>query len=167
MCISWARKRRVMAYKQYTYSNAQAQLSVPRMSSTEAKRPGIMFGRTRSDAMQSLEATEGPIGRSLAAEETEGHDAGEEIEADPKPKFQANLVCGIFDERPFFPSVLFLSTALGAFVMLTEQRSILIDMSGSAWFFTLFFQRLVCGDTQLLDVLPSFRSRTDGPSEIC
>lgn len=131
-----------MAYNQYAYSNAQAPLSVPRMSSTEAKRPGIMFGRTRSDAMQSLEATEGPIGRSLAAEETEGHDAGEEIEADPKPKFQANLVCGIFDERPFFPSVLFLSTALGAFVMLTEQRSILIDMSGFAWFFTLFFSAL-------------------------
>eukprot|EP00435_Cladocopium_sp_Y103_P062724 s554_g24.t1 len=132
----------IMAYNQYAYSNAQAPLSVPRMSSTEAKRSGIMFGRTRSDAMQSLEATEGPIGRSLAAEEAEGHDAGEEIEADPKPKFQANLVCGIFDERPFFPSVLFLSTALGAFVMLTEQRSILIDMSGSAWFFTFFFTAL-------------------------
>ena len=41
---------------------------------------------------------------------------------------------GIFDERPFFPSVLFLSTALGAFCMLTEQRSIMIDMLlGQVW----------------------------------
>lgn len=34
----------------------------------------------------------------------------------------------MFDERPFFPSVLFVSTLAGAMCMLTEQRSIMIDM---------------------------------------
>ena len=42
--------------------------------------------------------------------------------------FCSSLKRGIFDERPFFPSVLFFSTALGALCMLTEQRSIMTDM---------------------------------------
>ncbi|CAJ1458055.1 unnamed protein product [Effrenium voratum] len=122
----------------YAYGHAGSTLA-PRMSSiSEVKRGGMaMFGRTRSDAMQNLEATEGPIGRSLAEVEPEGQDAGEA--EDPKPKFQANLVCGIFDERPFFPTVLVLSTLIGALCMLTEQRSIMEDMFGSAWIFTHFF----------------------------
>lgn len=129
----------------YAYTHAQVPLSVPRMSSSEAKSSGglLMFGRTRSDAMQSLEATEGPIGRSLAeTQEPDGQDVGEEeepTETKARAPFQAKLICGMFDERPFFPSVLFVSTLAGAMCMLTEQRSIMIDMCGSAYVFTTFF----------------------------
>jgi len=127
------------------------QPGVYRMSSIQGggdpmgRRPSAMFGRTRSDAMTSLLTAEGPIGQSLSAPEEEAQDeATEEASEEPsvKPKFQAKLVCGIFDERPFFPTVLLVSLLLGAFCMLTEQRELIKEMCGGSWLFTNFFSVL-------------------------
>ena len=146
-----------MAYNQYAYSQSQQPTSpahgqplhqpgVYRMSSISGgdpmgRRPSAMFGRARSDAMSSLLTAEGPIGQSLSAPEEEAQDEVTEVSEEPstKPKFQAKLVCGIFDERPFFPTVLLLSLMLGAICMLTQQRALIREMCGGSWFFTNFF----------------------------
>mmetsp|Transcript_66736 Transcript_66736/g.157146 ORF Transcript_66736/g.157146 Transcript_66736/m.157146 type:complete len:360 (+) Transcript_66736:36-1115(+) len=147
-----------MAYNQYAYNEraplqpgggAPPQNGVCRMSSIQGgelpmgRRPSAMFGRTRSDAMNSLLVSEGPIGQSLTApEEMDAQDeATEEPSEEPteKPKFEARLVCGVFDERPFFPTVLLVTLLLGAWCMLTEQRALIREMCGGSWLFTNFF----------------------------